>query len=156
MLFEPTDVVVRIALNTPDTDTAGAAMAACLPLVTELAPVAVEFEAADPAGLRRGFLAELLLVLPAAEAADPEQTLRASTLPLIRRLGMDPEGFTVDDESSGTSGDVHAPRDVWERGATACGAYSLYARLGADPFDIGDVDDVEGDEDDEDVEHDGL
>ncbi|WP_149179257.1 hypothetical protein [Streptomyces sp. TRM49041] len=144
MLFEPTDVVVRIALNTPDTDTAGAAMAACLPLVTELAPRSVEFEAADPAGLRRGFLGELLVVLPSARAAAPDQVLRATVEPLLRRLGLRAEWLTLDDPS-GTSGDAHAPGDVWERGGTECGTYSLYARIGADPFDT-DGDAYEDDE----------
>lgn len=150
MLFEPTDVVVRVALNTPDTDSAEAAMAVWLPLVTELAPLAVEFEAADPAGLRRGFLAELLLVLPPAEAAGPEQVLRATTAPLIRRLGMDPGAFKVEEGLPTTLGDVHVPWEVWERRATAFGAYALYARIGADPFDVDYVDD-EDDEDDEDL-----
>ncbi|MFV2120107.1 hypothetical protein ACE14D_17360 [Streptomyces sp. Act-28] len=149
MLFEPTDVVVRIALNLPDTDTAAAAMAAWLPLVTELDPVAVEFEAADPAGLRHGFLAELLLVLPAAEASGPEQVLRATTAPLIRRLGIDPEDFRIEEDLPTTLGDVQVSRDVWERRATAFGAYALYAWIGADPFDVDYLDDDEEDDDEE-------
>jgi hypothetical protein len=144
--FEPTDVVVRICLNPHAADTAGAAMRECLELVTELDPIVVEFEAAHPAGLRTGFLVGLLVVLPPAEAADPEQVLRTSAQPLIRRLGLGAERFTVDDPS-GTSGDIHAADGVWERGGTVCGAYSLYARIGADP--LGEVGDDMQDYDDE-------
>ncbi|WP_432140062.1 hypothetical protein, partial [Streptomyces sp. bgisy154] len=151
MLFEPTDVVVRIALNLVDAGSADAAMAACRPLVAELAPRAVEFEAADPAGLRRGFLGELLVVLPSVPAAAPGESLRRSVEPLMRRLGLRPEWLAVDDDPSRTGADAHAPDPVWERGGTEYGVYSLYARIGGDPFET-DPDDGADDEDDPDDE----
>ncbi|MFK8849631.1 hypothetical protein [Streptomyces sp. Ac-502] len=151
MQFEPTDVVVRICLNTAGAESASAAMRISLPLIEELDPRAVQFEEADPDGLRRGYLVELLLVLPCVETERPDTRLTTTVRPLVRRLGLDDEKFTVDD-ATGTSGDVSANEREWQNGRTACGTYALYAQIGADPMDPPAGGPEEADEDDEDLD----
>jgi hypothetical protein len=132
MRFSPDDVVFRVGLNLEQVSTAEAALRAWLPLVAELRPRAMEFEEADPAGLRRGFLADLLVVSPLAGEGQPRDRLRASAGPLAERLGLDAAGFEVDEE--GTGGHVSAKGATAEGDGTPYGAYLLLAMIGADPL----------------------
>jgi hypothetical protein len=149
MLFKPTDVVVRVFLNTRHAATADASMRECLELVAELAPVSVSFEQADPAGLRRGFLVELMVVLPPAAGERPDWVLLSTVRPLIARLGLDEARFELDDPS-GRTGGVLVPELQRDERRTACGAYWLLAGIGVDPLTGQDTDeaDYEGDGDD--------
>ncbi|MFI7286549.1 hypothetical protein ACIBRY_07805 [Streptomyces anulatus] len=54
MRFSPDDVVCRVALNLGRVRTAGEALRAWLPLVSELQPVSAAFEAAHPDGRSTG------------------------------------------------------------------------------------------------------
>ncbi|WP_228974621.1 hypothetical protein [Streptomyces sp. DH12] len=149
MLFKPTDVVARVFLNTRDAATADASMRECLDLVAELAPVSVAFEQADPAGLRHGFLVELMVVLPPAPAERPDEVLLTTVRPLIGRLGLDEALFALDDPS-GRTGGILVPEHHRDERRTACGAYWMLAGVGVDPLTGQDTDeaDYEGDGDD--------
>ncbi|MFJ6479590.1 MULTISPECIES: hypothetical protein [unclassified Streptomyces] len=131
----PADAYVRIQCNLPGVETAEEALRLCLPLVAELSPREVQFEAAHPHSLRTGFLVGLLTVLPPAPAtpADQEAALRAATDGLITRLGLDPAALHVDAQTP-HAGTLNADEADWAAGRTAYGTYSLCARLGADPF----------------------
>lgn len=135
--FDPSDVAARICLNTTDSVTAAESMRACEELVAELDPLTIEFEKAAPSALRRGFLVEMLVRLPRVERGFPQETLLASVRPIIDRLRLDGGRFTVDEPSDtvGPSGEVSASFEEQKSGKTVCGAYALYARMGADPFD---------------------
>ncbi|MET8500881.1 hypothetical protein [Streptomyces microflavus] len=101
MRFSPDDAVFRVQLNLQQVSCAAEALRSWLPLVSQLRPVAMEFEAAHPDGLRRGFLADLLVVSAlASDAAVGDGTARdrllSAVTPLAERLGLDPAGFEVD------------------------------------------------------------
>jgi hypothetical protein len=128
MRFSPDDVVFRVRLNLEEVTTAEAALHAWLPLVAELRPRAVEFEEASPDGLRRGFLANMLVESPLIGTGDVPDRLRASVKPLIERLGMDAAKFEVDEE--GTGGVV----DSKHAEGMPYGVYIIFALIGADPF----------------------
>lgn len=83
MRFSPDDAVFRVRLNLQQVSCAAEALRAWLPLVSQLRPVAMEFEAAHPDGLCRGFLADLLVVPPplTSEAAVGEGTAPDRLLP---------------------------------------------------------------------------
>ncbi|MEV7425660.1 MULTISPECIES: hypothetical protein [unclassified Streptomyces] len=134
MRFSPDDVVLRVHLNLERVHTAEAALRAWLPLVAELHPLAMEFEAAEPSGLRRGFMADLLVVVPRTDGENTGDQLLASVAPIIERLGLDVKRFEVDD--AGTGGQVSV-RDEHTTGKDAGkfhGAYLLFAMIGADPL----------------------
>ncbi|WP_128377389.1 hypothetical protein [Streptomyces cavernae] len=147
MRFSPDDVVFRVSCNLEQVSTAEAALRAWLPLVAELRPRAVEFAEADPDGLRRGFLADLLVVSPLAGAGQPADRLRATAGPLAERLGLDAAGFEVDEEGTGGVASLKAvtgegSEAVTGEGSEAVagegegapyGAYLLLAMIGADP-----------------------
>ncbi|MFD8965848.1 hypothetical protein ACFV0C_12735 [Streptomyces sp. NPDC059568] len=136
MRFTQDDVVLRVQLNLEQASTADAALHTWLPLVAELRPLAMEFEAAHPDGLRRGFLADLLVVSPLADAPEtagtPADQLRASIGPLAERLGLDPAAFEIDENGAG--GMVSARSGSEDKGGTPYGAHLLLARIGADPL----------------------
>ncbi|WP_411081915.1 hypothetical protein [Streptomyces sp. cmx-18-6] len=142
MRFSPHDVVFRVQLNLEQVSTADEAMRVWLPLVAELQPSAVTFKAAHPDGLRRGFLAGLLVAAPLAgagstgsEAVDGKSArgrLSASVSPLARRLGLDPGAFEADEEGAG--GVLGAKDGPVVSDDAPHGAYLLHARIGADPL----------------------
>ncbi|MFF3085899.1 hypothetical protein ACFVRB_12715 [Streptomyces nojiriensis] len=138
----PADTYVRILCNLPDVDTAEEAVRHCLPLISDLSPREVQFEAADPHGLRTGFLVELLTVLPPAPTApaDPGAALRAAAEGLITRLGLEPAALRVTAHTPHAA-TLNADEADWAAGRTACGTYALHARLGADPFHAPEDDD---------------
>ncbi|WP_424568928.1 hypothetical protein [Streptomyces sp. CH-036] len=100
MRFSSDDLVCRIACNLEQVHTADEAMRAWLPLVSELRPVSAAFEAAHPDGLRRGYLADLLVVLPLPEdgagGGSTRSRLLAAVDALAVRLGLDPADFETD------------------------------------------------------------
>ncbi|MFD7897178.1 hypothetical protein [Streptomyces sp. NPDC059743] len=136
MRFTRDDVVLPVQLNLEQASTADAALHTWLPLVAELNPLAMEFEAAHPDGLRRGFLADLLVVSPLVDAPEtartPADRLRASIGPLAERLGLDPAAFKIDED--GAKSLMSARRGPEDRGGTPYGAHLLLARIGADPL----------------------
>lgn len=143
MRFSPDAVVFRVRLHLERVHTAEAALRAWLPLVSELRPVSAKFEEADPSGLRRGFLADLLVVLPltqdrAADSGTVRDRLLASVDVLARRLGLDPTAFEVDEDGTGGVLSVKDPtdtEDTTEGGSgTTHGAYLILALTGADPL----------------------
>ncbi|MBP0452762.1 hypothetical protein J5Y04_24920 [Kitasatospora sp. RG8] len=121
MEYAPSDVVVRILLELGETRSPAAALRACLPLVAELSPAAVELRHDDD-----GIGVELLVVLP-VPAQDARRDLRAAVTPLAERLGLDPERFEF------TGGRTPAGRVRDLRSAGRFGAYQLDVRLGGDP-----------------------
>ncbi|MFJ7527649.1 hypothetical protein ACIQ1S_22290 [Streptomyces griseus] len=134
MRFSPDDVVCRVLLNLGRVRTAEEALRAWLPLISELRPVSAAFEAADPDGLRRGYLADLLVVLPPAEGGTREDgtardRLLAPVGALARRLGLDPAEFAIDEDGAG--GVLNA-KD--EHDDSPHGAYLVLALTGADPL----------------------
>lgn len=127
-------MVCRVALNLGWVRTAEEALRAWLPLVSELRPVSTQFEAAGPDGLRRGYLADLLVVFPppedgTAEHGTARDRLLAPVGELARRLGLDPAAFEVDEDGLGGALDV---KD--EQGGSPYGAYLVLALTGADPL----------------------
>ncbi|MEU0097574.1 hypothetical protein [Streptomyces sp. NPDC006267] len=134
MRFSPDDVVFRVQLNLERVRTAEDALRTWLPLVGELRPLSMTFEVADPAGLRRGFLADLLLVHRLPEEGVPAggcalDRLLAAVDALVRRLGLDPADFVADEDGSGgvlTVGDAG--------GGSPHGARLVLALTGADPL----------------------
>ncbi|MEU2065992.1 hypothetical protein [Streptomyces anulatus] len=134
MRFSPDDVVCRVALNLRWVRTAEEALRAWLPLVSELRPVSTQFEAASPDGLRRGYLADLLVVFPppeggAAQGGTARDRLLASVGDLARRLGLDPAAFEVDEDGLGGALNVKDEQD-----GSPYGAYLVLALTGADPL----------------------
>ncbi|MFH9198784.1 hypothetical protein ACH4KO_22090 [Streptomyces anulatus] len=134
MRFSPDDVVCRVALNLGWVRTAEEALRAWLPLVSELRPVSTQFEAAGPDGLRRGYLADLLVVLPPPEGGTAEggaarDRLLAQVGDLARRLGLDPAAFEVDEDGLGGVLNVKDEQD-----GSPYGAYLVLALAGADPL----------------------
>ncbi|MFH9293512.1 hypothetical protein [Streptomyces sp. NPDC017520] len=134
MRFSPDDVVCRVSLNLRRVHTAEEALRAWLPLVAELRPVSMAFEAADPDGVRRGFLADLLVVLrPPEGGARADGTARdrllASVDEFARRLGLDPAGFEPDEDGVGGTLNVRDELD-----GSSYGACLVLALTGADPL----------------------
>ncbi|WP_217225332.1 hypothetical protein [Streptomyces anulatus] len=134
MRFSPDDVVCRVALNLGSVRTAEEALRAWLPLVSELRPVSTQFEEAGPDGLRRGYLADLLVVLPppagtTAGGGTAHDRLLAQVGDLARRLGLDPAAFEVDEDGLGGVLNVKDAQD-----ASPYGAYLVLALTGADPL----------------------
>ncbi|MEU5227753.1 hypothetical protein AB0G82_00635 [Streptomyces anulatus] len=134
MRFSPDDVVCRVALNLGWVRTAEEALRAWLPLVSALRPVSMQFEAAGPDGLRRGYLADLLVVFPppeggAAEGGTAHDRLLAPMGELARRLGLDPAAFEVDEDGLGGALNVKDEQD-----GSPYGAYLVLALTGADPL----------------------
>ncbi|MFJ6807601.1 hypothetical protein ACIQRK_16455 [Streptomyces anulatus] len=139
MRFSPDDVVCRVALNLGWVRTPEEALRAWLPLVSELRPVSMLFEAAGPDGVRRGYLADLLVVFPppeggaargvAAEGGTARDRLFAPVGELARRLGLDPAAFEVDEDGLGGALNVKEERD-----GSPYGAYLVLALTGADPL----------------------
>ncbi|MFJ4708221.1 hypothetical protein ACIP6I_25675 [Streptomyces anulatus] len=134
MRFSPDDVVCRVALNLGSVRTAEEALRAWLPLVSELRPVSTQFEEAGPDGLRRGYLADLLVVLPppagtTAGGGTARDRLLAQVGDLARRLGLDPAAFEVDEDGLGGVLNVKDAQD-----ASPYGAYLVLALTGADPL----------------------
>lgn len=135
MRFSPDDVVCRVACNLERVHTAEAAMRAWLPLVSELQPVAAAFEAAPPDGLRRGFLADLLVVLPSRRTGPRGPGTPGSRLPtavgaLAARLGLDPADFAIDEDGTGGALNAKGGTD-----GSPYGAHLILALTGADPLD---------------------
>ncbi|MFD4342343.1 hypothetical protein ACFWPP_34775 [Streptomyces anulatus] len=131
MRFSPDDVVCRVALNLGWVRTAEEALRAWLPLVSELRPVSTQFEEAGPDGLRRGYLADLLVVFPppeggTAEGGTARDRLLAPVDELARRLGLDPAAFEVDEDGLGGALNV--------KDGSPYGAYLVLALTGADPL----------------------
>ncbi|MEV6450756.1 hypothetical protein HFP69_27165 [Streptomyces sp. ARC12] len=134
MRFSPDDVVCRVALNLGWVRTAEEALRAWLPLVSELRPVSAQFEEAGPDGLRRGYLADLLVVFPPPEGGTAvggtaRDRLLAPVGGLARRLGLDPAAFEVDEDGLGGALDVKDEQD-----GSPYGAYLVLALTGADPL----------------------
>ncbi|MGW6465694.1 hypothetical protein [Streptomyces rubiginosohelvolus] len=134
MHFSSDDLVCRIACNLEQVHTADEAMRAWLPLVSGLQPVSAAFEAAPPDGLRRGYLADLLVVLPFPEdgatgAGSTRSRLLAAVDALAVRLGLDPADFEADED--GVGGTLKA-KD--EKDGSPYGAYLVLALTGADPL----------------------
>ncbi|MFI1187327.1 hypothetical protein [Streptomyces californicus] len=134
MLFSPDDVVCRVALNLGWVRTAEEALRAWLPLVSELRPVSAQFEEAGPDGLRRGYLADLLVVFPSPEGGTAEggtarDRLLAPVDELARRLGLDPAAFELDEDGLGGALNVKDEQD-----GSPYGAYLVLALTGADPL----------------------
>ncbi|QYA93871.1 hypothetical protein KZO11_09185 [Streptomyces anulatus] len=134
MRFSPDDVVCRVALNLGWVRTAEEALRAWLPLVSELRPVSMRFEEAGPDGLRRGYLADLLVVFPPPEGGTADsRTARDRLLTpvgeLARRLGLDPAAFEVDEDGLGGALNVKDEQD-----GSPYGAYLVLALTGADPL----------------------
>ncbi|MDG9684995.1 hypothetical protein QC334_20025 [Streptomyces sp. DH18] len=134
MRFSPDDVVCRVALNLGWVRTAEEALRAWLPLVSELRPVSTQFEAASPDGLRRGYLADLLVVFPPPQGGTTEDgaardRLLAQVGDLARRLGLDPAAFEVDEDGLGGVLNVKDEQD-----GSPYGAYLVLALTGADPL----------------------
>ncbi|MFH8688191.1 hypothetical protein ACH4EC_15160 [Streptomyces anulatus] len=134
MRFSPDDVVCRVALNLGWVRTAEEALRAWLPLVSELRPVSTQFEAAGPDGLRRGYLADLLVVFPPPEGGTAgggtaRDRLLAPVGELARGLGLDPAKFEVDEDGLGGALDVKDEQD-----GSPYGAYLVLALTGADPL----------------------
>ncbi|XMN11007.1 hypothetical protein ACK8N7_35810 [Streptomyces griseobrunneus] len=137
MRFSPDDAVFRVRLNLQQVSCAAEALRAWLPLVSQLRPVAMEFEAAHPDGLCRGFLADLLVVPPPHERSSRRRGDRAgpaapAVTPIAERLGLDPAGFEADEE--GTGGVLSARGEPVVSGDAPHGAYLLLVRTGADPL----------------------
>ncbi|MEU4030234.1 hypothetical protein [Streptomyces anulatus] len=144
MRFSPDDVVCRVALNLGWVRTAEEALRAWLPLVSELRPVSMRFEETGPDGLRRGYLADLLVVFPppeggtadgrtaeggTAESGTARDRLLAPVGELARRLGLDPAAFEVDEDGLGGALNVKDEQD-----GSPYGAYLVLALTGADPL----------------------
>lgn len=134
MRFSSDDLVCRIACNLEQVHTIEEAMRAWLPLVSELRPVSAAFEAAHPDGLRRGYLADLLVVLPfqkdgATGDGSTRNRLLAAVDALAVLLGLDPADFETDEDGAG--GALKA-RD--EQDGSPYGAYLVSALTGADPL----------------------
>ncbi|MFH9132627.1 hypothetical protein [Streptomyces sp. NPDC017524] len=129
MRFSPDDVVCRVFLNLRRVRTAEEALRAWLPLVTELRPVSMAFEAAGPDGLRRGFLADLLVVFRPPEGGTAGDRLLAPVDELARRLGLDPAEFETDEDGVGGTLSVKDEHD-----GSSYGAYLILALTGADPL----------------------
>ncbi|MDJ1641038.1 hypothetical protein [Streptomyces pakalii] len=133
MRFSCDDVVCRVACNLEQVHTADEAMRAWLPLVSELQPVSAAFEAAHPDGLRRGYLADLLVVSPlqedGADGGSTRSRLLATVEALAARLGLDPADFETDEDGAG--GALHA------KDGSPYGAYLILALTGADPLNPG-------------------
>ncbi|MEV7643489.1 hypothetical protein AB0O32_26515 [Streptomyces rubiginosohelvolus] len=133
MHFSSDDLVCRIACNLEQVHSADEAMRAWLPLVSELRPVSAAFEAAHPDGLRRGYLADLLVVSPlqedGADGGSTRSRLLATVEALAVRLGLDPADFETDED--GVGGTLKA-KD--EQDGSPYGAYLVLALTGADPL----------------------
>ncbi|MFB7398729.1 hypothetical protein ACFCZR_00990 [Streptomyces rubiginosohelvolus] len=133
MHFSSDDLVCRIACNLEQVHSADEAMRAWLPLVSELRPVSAAFEAAHPDGLRRGFLADLLVVSPlqedGADGGSTRSRLLATVEALAVRLGLDPAGFETDEDGAGG-----ALKAKDEQDGSPYGAYLVLALTGADPL----------------------
>ncbi|MFE8916938.1 hypothetical protein [Streptomyces globisporus] len=137
MRFSADDVVMRVHLNLQQVSTADEALRAWLPLVSELQPMAVQFEAAHPDGLRQGFLADLLVSFPLmGNAAVGGETVRdwmfSTVAPFAERLGLDPSAFEFDDDGAG--GVLSPKADSVVCGDTPYGAYLLLVKIGMDPL----------------------
>ncbi|MFI1220966.1 MULTISPECIES: hypothetical protein [unclassified Streptomyces] len=133
MRFSSGDVVCRVAGNLDRVHTAEEALRAWLPLVAALQPVSATFEAADPDGLRRGFLADLLVVAPLPQdgttgGGTSRERLLASVSALARRLGLDPASFETDEDGAGGVLNVKDGAD-----GSPYGVYLVLALTGADP-----------------------
>ncbi|MGW3331171.1 hypothetical protein ACWDF9_11575 [Streptomyces rubiginosohelvolus] len=133
MRFSSDDLVCRIACHLEQAHTADEAMRAWLPLVSELRPVSAAFEAAHPDGLRRGYLADLLVALPLPEdgagGGSTRSRLLAAVDALAVRLGLDPADFEADEDGAGG-----ALKAKDEQGGSPYGAYLVLALTGADPL----------------------
>ncbi|MCA1269229.1 hypothetical protein ACIPQH_09845 [Streptomyces rubiginosohelvolus] len=134
MRFSSDDLVCRIACHLEQVHTADEAMRAWLPLVSELRPVSAAFEAAHPDGLRRGYLADLLVVLPFQEDGatgdgSTRSRLLATVDALAVRLGLDPADFETDENGAGG-----ALKAKDEQDGSPYGAYLVLALTGADPL----------------------
>lgn len=129
MRFSPDDVVCRVSLNLRRVRTAEEALRAWLPLVSELRPASMAFEAAGPDGVRRGFLADLLVVFRPPEGGSARERLLASVDELARRLGLDPAGFETDEDGVGGTLNVRDEHD-----GSSYGAHLILALTGADPL----------------------
>ncbi|MEV7901393.1 hypothetical protein [Streptomyces anulatus] len=129
MRFSPDDVVCRVTLNLGWVRTAEEALRAWLPLVSELRPVSMRFEEAGPDGLRRGYLADLLVVFPPPEGGTARDRLLAPVGELARRVGLDPAAFEVDEDGLGGALNVKDEQD-----GSPYGAYLVLALTGADPL----------------------
>lgn len=129
MRFSPDDVVCRVALNLGWVRTAEEALRAWLPLVSELRPISMRFEEAGPDGLRRGYLADLLVVFPPPEGGTADGLLLAPVGELARRVGLDPAAFEVDEDGLGGALNVKDEQD-----GSPYGAYLVLALTGADPL----------------------
>ncbi|MFJ9318871.1 hypothetical protein [Streptomyces globisporus] len=137
MHFSSDDVVCRVACNLEQVHSADEAMRSWLPLVSELQPVSAAFEAAHPDGVRRGFLADLLVVFPLPEdgtagGGSAQSRLLASVDRIARQLGLDPAGFVADGDGVGGVLDVKDEND-----GSPYGAYLILALTGADPLNPG-------------------
>ncbi|MFC8339819.1 hypothetical protein ACFUJX_22790 [Streptomyces rubiginosohelvolus] len=132
MRFSSDDLVCRIACNLEQVHTADEAMRAWLPLVSELRPVSAAFEAAQPDGLRRGYLADLLVVSSLQDGAGGASTrsrLLAAVDALAVRLGLDPADFETDEDGAGGALEAKDEQD-----GSPYGAYLVLALTGADPL----------------------
>ncbi|GGR87637.1 MULTISPECIES: hypothetical protein [Streptomyces] len=132
MRFSSDDLVCRIACNLEQVHTADEAMRAWLPLVSELRPVSAAFEAAHPDGLRRGYLADLLVVSSLQDGAGGGSTrsrLLATVDALAVRLGLDPADFETDEDGAGGALEAKDEQD-----GSPYGAYLVLALTGADPL----------------------
>ncbi|MFF3033789.1 hypothetical protein ACFVS7_22620 [Streptomyces rubiginosohelvolus] len=134
MHFSSDDLVCRIACNLDQVHTADEAMRAWLPLVSGLQPVSAAFEAVPPDGLRRGYLADLLVVLPLPEGGatgggNARSRLLGAVDALAVRLGLDPADFETDEDGVGG-----ALRAKGQKDGSPYGTYLLLALTGADPL----------------------
>ncbi|MFC9977814.1 hypothetical protein ACFVH6_43610 [Spirillospora sp. NPDC127200] len=128
MEFAPTDVVYRICLNLEGAASAEEALHAWSPLVSALNPVAMEFAVAHPEGLRKGYVADLLVARPLSEdelKLDAGEHVRSLLVRLKAHL------LTVTVEADGHEAQAELR---FAAGDGPYGVYLVFAAIGHDPL----------------------
>ncbi|MFI6522790.1 hypothetical protein ACIBF1_45055 [Spirillospora sp. NPDC050679] len=128
MEFAPTDAVYRICLNLEDVVSAEEALRAWSPLVSALDPVAMEFAVAHPDGLRKGYVADLLVARPLSETElklDVGEHVRS----LLAQLEAHLLTVTVEDDGQEAQAQLR-----FAAGDGPYGVYLVFAAIGHDPL----------------------
>lgn len=92
MRFRAADIVVTLGLNV-ETDEFATAARVFASLANEFGASAMEIQRADPEAGRRGFVGDLRMAVPVAEAETVEDALRRAVLPAAFKYRVDVSGL---------------------------------------------------------------
>jgi hypothetical protein len=126
MRFRASDIVVNLGLNV-ETEEFATAAGVSASLAGEFGASVVEIQRADPEAGRKGFIADLLVSVPVAEAEPVEDALRRAVLPAAVKYRLDMSGLEF---HGALDADGYADLPLWQE--VKADGYIVYS-LSAEP-----------------------